>query len=310
MIKIPPYLKQGDTIAIICPSGFMPFERMQFCIETLQHWGFKVVLGKTAGHQFNYFSGTDEERLDDLQSMLDDDSVQAIFCGRGGYGLSRIIDKINFQKFIQFPKWIIGYSDITLLHAHIFSNFHIATLHAPMAGTFNDLENNKMYIQSIFDSLTGKHQSYNTNPYTLNRYGICEGELIGGNLAILSHIVGSPSDLNTENKILFIEDIGEYKYNIDRMLMQLKRAGKLEQLSGFIVGKFTDIKDTTIPFGQDINELIADKIKEYNYPVCFDFPVGHVPENFALKSGARYTLTVTGSKVNLSETDSGLITQN
>ncbi len=310
MIKIPPYLKQGDTIAIICPSGFMPFERMQYCIETLQHWGFKVVLGKTAGHQFNYFSGTDEERLDDLQSMLDDDSVQAIFCGRGGYGLSRIIDKINFQKFIQHPKWIIGYSDITLLHAHIFSNFHIATLHAPMAGAFNDLENSKMYIQSIFDSLTGKLQSYNTNPHPLNRYGICEGELIGGNLAILSHIVGSPSDLNTDNKILFIEDIGEYKYNIDRMLMQLKRAGKLEKLSGFIVGKFTDIKDTTIPFGQDINELIADKIKEYNYPVCFDFPVGHVPENFALKSGARYTLTVTVSKVNLSETTSELITQN
>lgn len=304
MIKIPPYLKQGDTIAIICPSGFMPFERMQCCIETLQHWGFKVVLGKTAGHQFNYFSGTDEERLDDLQSMLDDNSVQAIFCGRGGYGLSRIIDKIKFQKFIQHPKWIIGYSDITLLHAHIFSNFHIATLHAPMAGAFNDLENSKMYIQSIFDSLTGKHQSYNTNPYPLNRYGICEGELIGGNLAILSHIVGSPSDLNTEKKILFIEDIGEYKYNIDRMLMQLKRAGKLEQLSGFIVGKFTDIKDTTIPFGKDIDELIADKIKEYNYPVCFDFPVGHVPENFALKSGALYKLTVTGSKVNLSETTS------
>ncbi|MBS1745365.1 MAG: LD-carboxypeptidase [Bacteroidetes bacterium] len=309
MIKVPPYLKQGDTIAIICPSGFMPLDRMQTCIETLQQWDFNVVMGKTAGQQFNYFSGTDEERLDDLQSMLDDNTVQAIYCGRGGYGLSRIIDRINFQKFIEHPKWIIGYSDITLLHTHIFSNLQIATLHAPMAGAFNEMEKNAMYIQSVLDSLSGIKQSYTVTSHPNNRPGICEGQLVGGNLSLLAHVIGSSSDINTKNKILFIEDIGEYKYNIDRMLMQLKRAGKLKELSGLIVGKFTDIKDTTIPFGQDIYELIADKVYEYEYPVCFDFPVGHVPENFALKVGVKFQLKLTDENVNLSEAFDRSITQ-
>jgi muramoyltetrapeptide carboxypeptidase len=301
MTKFPRSLNQGDTIAIICPSGFMPLEKMQQCMDTLQQWGFNVVLGKTAGNQYHYFSGTDEERLNDLQTMLDDDKVQAIFCGRGGYGLSRIIDKVNFQKFIQHPKWMIGYSDITLLLSHIFSNFDIVALHAPMAGAFNEMENSEIYIQSIFDSLTGKTQTYSTGPLPYNRYGICEGRMVGGNLSMLAHAVGTPSDIHTNDTILFIEDIGEYKYNIDRMLMQLKRSGKLARLSGLVVGKFTDIKDTTIPFGQDIFEIIADKVKEYNYPVCFDFPVGHVKENYALKIGARYQLSVTNDSVSLEE---------
>jgi len=301
MIKLPPYLKQGDTIGMICPSGCMPMEKMQKCIDTLQLWGFKVNQGKTLGTQCNYFSGTDEERLTDLQSMLDDENVKAIMCARGGYGLSRIIDDINFEKFIQQPKWIIGYSDITLLHAHIYSNFNIACLHAPMAAAFNEIEESKEYIQSIYNSLTGIHQSYAIASSDLNRNGIGDGELVGGNLALLAHITGSRSDIETKNKILFIEDIGEYKYNIDRMLMQLKRAGKLEELAGFIVGNFSDMKDTVIPFGQELYELIFDKVKEYNYPVCFDFPVGHVKENYALKVGVRYRLTVSKEKVMLEE---------
>ena len=301
MIKLPPYLKQGDTIGMICPSGCMPMEKMQKCIDTLQLWAFKVNQGKTLGTQCNYFSGTDEERLTDLQSMLDDENVKAIMCARGGYGLSRIIDDINFEKFIQQPKWIIGYSDITLLHAHIYSNFNIACLHAPMAAAFNEIEESKEYIQSIYNSLTGIHQSYAIASSDLNRNGIGDGELVGGNLALLAHITGSRSDIETKNKILFIEDIGEYKYNIDRMLMQLKRAGKLEELAGFIVGNFSDMKDTVIPFGQELYELIFDKVKEYNYPVCFDFPVGHVKENYALKVGVRYRLTVSKEKVMLEE---------
>ncbi len=288
MIKLPPYLKQGDTIGMVCPSGYMPLKKTQRCIETLQQWGFKVKAGKTMGNQFNYFSGTDEERLHDLQEMLDDDKIKAILCARGGYGLSRIIDALNFEKFLQHPKWIIGYSDITLLHAHIYSNYNIASLHSPMAAAFNEIDESKEYIQSIFDSLTGRHQSYKILSHHLNRNGVCKGELVGGNLALLTHITGSSSDINTKNKILFIEDIGEYKYNIDRMLMQLKRARKLDKLSGLIVGKFTDIKDTVIPFGQEVYELISDKVKEYDYPVCFDFPVGHVKENYALKVGVEY----------------------
>jgi len=301
MIKLPPYLKQGDTIGMICPSSCMPMEKMQRCIDTLQLWGFKVKQGKTLGTQCNYFSGTDEERLNDMQLMLDDENVKAILCARGGYGLSRIIDAIDFDKFIQNPKWIIGYSDITLLHAHVCSNFNIASLHAPMAAAFNEIEESKEYIQSIYNSLTGIHQSYTIASTALNRNGNCQGELVGGNLAILAHIIGTKSDINTKNKILFIEDIGEYKYNVDRMLMQLKRAGKLEELAGLIVGNFSDMKDTVIPFGQELYELIFDKVKEYDYPVCFDFPVGHVKENYALKVGVKYQLTVSEEKVMLEE---------
>jgi muramoyltetrapeptide carboxypeptidase len=301
MAIIPLYLKPADTIGMICPSGCMTLEKMQRCIDTLQLWGFKVKQGRTLGTQCNYFSGTDEERLNDLQLMLDDENVKAVMCARGGYGLSRIIDAISFEKFVQNPKWIIGYSDITLLHAHIYSNFNIACLHAPMAAAFNEIDKSEEYIQSIYDSLTGAHQSYAVTSNSLNREGICEGELIGGNLSILAHIIGSKSDIETKNKILFIEDLGEYKYNIDRMLMQLKRGGKLNGLAGLIAGSFTELKDTTIPFGQDVNEIIYDKVKEYNYPVCFDFPVGHVKENYALKIGAQCRLTVSEEKVILEE---------
>jgi len=302
MTIIPPYLKPGDTIGMICPSGCMPLEKMQKCIDTLQTWGFKVKQGTTLGTQCNYFSGTDEERLLDLQLMLNDADVKAIMCARGGYGLSRIIDAINFEKFIQQPKWIIGYSDITLLHTHIYSNFNIASLHAPMAAAFNEIEESEDYINSIYKSLIGIHQSYTITSTDLNRNGIGEGELVGGNLSILAHIIGSNSDFNANNKILFIEDLGEYKYNIDRMLMQLKRAGKLDGLAGLIVGSFSEMKDTAIPFGQEISDLIFDKVKEYNYPVCFDFPVGHVKENYALKIGVKHRLTVTDGEVILKET--------
>lgn len=301
MIKLPLYLKRGDTVGLICPSGCMPMEKMQRCINTLQLWGFNVKPGKTLGTQCNYFSGTDEERLTDLQLMLDDKNVKAIMCARGGYGLSRIIDIINFNQFIQNPKWIIGYSDITLLHAHIYSNFNIACLHAPMAAAFNEIEESKEYIQSIYNSLTGVHQPYIIDSHVLNRKGDVDGELVGGNLSILAHLIGSKSDINTKNKILFLEDIGEYKYNIDRMLIQLKRAGKLDELTGLIIGSFTELKDTTIPFGQDIYEIISDKVKEYNYPVCFDFPVGHVKGNYALKVGVSYKLNINPDQTTLKE---------
>ena len=300
-VIIPPYLKEGDTIGMICPSGYMPLEKAQTCIDVLQQWGFKIKIGKTIGNQFNYFSGTDEERLQELQQMLDNETVKAIFCARGGYGLSRIIDKLNFDRFVDAPKWIIGYSDITLLHAHIYSNFRIASLHAPMAAAFNELEDNRKYIDSILTGLTGSPSIYKTSSHHLNKSGNSEGELIGGNLAILAHLIGTDSDLDTSHKILFLEDIGEYKYNIDRMLMQLKRAGKLESLSGLIIGSFADMKDTTIPFGQEIHDLISDKISEYNYPVCFDFPIGHTGENYALKIGVKHRLSVSTQQVILEE---------
>ena len=280
----------------------MPFEKIQNCIAVLQDWSFQVKKGKTLQNQYNYFSGTDEVRLNDLQQMLDDNNIKAIFCARGGYGLSRIIDQLNFDGFVDDPKWIIGYSDITLLQAHIYSNFRIASLHAPMAAAFNERDENREYIDSVLSSLTGIASRYTIAPHRLNRPGTADGELIGGNLAILAHLIGTDSELDTKNRILFLEDIGEYKYNIDRMLMQLKRAGKMASLSGLMIGSFTDIKDTVIPFGQEINDLIFDKVREYDYPVCFDFPVGHTGRNYALKIGARHRLTVTPGHVMLEET--------
>lgn len=298
---VPPYLQKNDTIGIVCPSGYMPKENFQTCINTLQEWGFNVKLGSTPGKQFHYFSGTDQERANDLQQMLDDADVKAILCARGGYGLSRIIDKLNFKKFVKQPKWIIGFSDITILHAHIFQQYKIATLHAPMAAAFNDAEYKNEYVLSLKDALLGKTSVYSVNRNPLDREGECEGKLVGGNLALVAHLVGSASSFNTKNKILFLEDIGEYFYNIDRMLIQLKRAGMLDKLSGLIFGGFTDMKDTTIPFGQNIDDILQHHVKEYDYPVCYNFPVSHAKENYALKVGVKHRLVITNSSVQLKE---------
>ena len=302
MIKIPPYLKKGDTIGITCPAGYMPYERIEVCVNTLQLWGYKVVIGNTLQSKSqNYFSGTDEERLTDFQQMLDDDNIKAILCGRGGYGTGRIINDINFKKFRKKPKWIIGFSDITILHTHIFNNYNIATLHSPMAGAFADAGVKSKAIQSLKAALSGKPAKYSIESSVYNKPGEATGTLIGGNLALLAHIIGSSSDINTKNKILFIEDTGEYLYNIDRMLYQLKHSGKLKQLAGLVIGGFTDMKDTQRPFGKNMYELVSDIIKEYKYPVCFDFPVSHADENYALKTGVKWSLKVSKSKTVLKE---------
>ena len=301
MITIPPYIHAGDTVGIVCPAGYMPYERAQTCIDTLQQWGFKIKVGKTLGSQFNYFSGTDEERLQDLQTMLDDTTVKGIICGRGGYGVSRIIDRIDFTVFKQAAKWVIGYSDITVLHAHLYNVLHVASLHSPMAAAFNDGGANDVFIQSLRNAIAGEKMEYTCPPHQLNRSGAVEGEIVGGNLTLIAHLIGSVSHINTTGKILFLEDVGEYIYNVDRMFMQLKRAGMLDGLAGLIIGSFTEMKDTVIPFGQDVYNAIFDKVKEYGYPVCFDFPVGHTAHNYALKVGVRYRLTVTDDNVILKE---------
>jgi muramoyltetrapeptide carboxypeptidase len=301
LITIPPYLKPGDTIGMLCPSGYMPYEKAVTAIETLTGWGFHIAPGKTLGHQFNYFSGTDEERLTDLQQMLDDDNVKAIFCARGGYGMGRIIDKLSFKKFKNNPKWIIGYSDITVIQSHLFSKYKIASLHAPMAVAFNDGENKNQYIQSLHDALIGRKASYAGPGDDFSKKGKASGILVGGNLSLLAHLIGTSSEIKTKNKILFIEDVGEYIYNVDRMMYQLKRSGKLDDLKGLIVGKFTDSKDTSIPFGQSVNEVIRDVVKEYDYPVCYNFPVSHDKENYALKIGVEYKLSASSTMAVLKE---------
>ncbi|HOZ78303.1 MAG TPA: LD-carboxypeptidase [Ferruginibacter sp.] len=302
MITIPPYLKKGATIGITCPAGYMPIEKAQTCIDTLQQWGFTVMVGKTLGsNSNNYFSGTDEERLFELQAMLDSEEINAILCGRGGYGLSRIVDKLDFTKFKKKPKWVIGYSDITVLHCHLHTKLKIASLHAPMAAAFNDGVKGNVFIESLHKAITGKKANYKSGVYSFNKAGKAQGVLVGGNLALLVNMIGTKSELTTKNKILFIEDIGEYIYSTDRMMMQLKRSGKLDNLAGLVVGNFTDTKDTERPFGETVYHAIYNLVKEYEYPVCFNFPVGHSKENYALKTGIHYQLSVTSKSVSLIE---------
>lgn len=292
-ITQPKFLKKGSTVGITCPAGFVSEERVRFAIETLKLWGFNVVVGKTVGNEYNYFSGTDAERLADLQSMLDNPEVEAILMGRGGYGVSRIIDDINWDKFKLNPKWLCGFSDITVLHNHIQNNLQIPTLHSPMTGAFTPDTINSIHMKKLYAALTGESLFYHTPHNNYNRLGNAEGVLLGGNLAILAHLVGSRSDIQTFGKILFIEDIGEHYYKIDRMMLTLKRAGKLDGILGLVVGGFTEIEDTDRPFGQSIEEIILDKVAAYDYPVCFDFPAGHIEENHTLTLGQVHKLTVT-----------------
>ena len=311
MITVPPYLQKGDNIGMVCPSGYMALEKAQSCIRTLQEWGYPVKVGSTVGGDSpNYFSGTDEERLADFQQMLDDDEVKAVFCARGGYGMGRIIDRIDFKKFKKQPKWIIGYSDITVLHSHLYSNYYISSLHAPMASAFNEetgpddpvgQSTKNEFVLSLKYALEGRKARYTCPLHEFNKKGEAIGELIGGNLALLSHGVGTDSDIKTRGRIMFLEDVGEYLYNIDRMFYQLKRSGKLSKLAGLIIGGFTDNKDTERPFGKAAYEIIRDIVKDYDYPVCFGFPVSHEKENYSLKIGVGYKLKVSKSKVFLEE---------
>ncbi len=301
-MKIPPYLQKGDTIGIVAPAGFMPVDKMQTCIETLDGWGFTVDMGATThSDSQNYFSGSDEQRLQDLQRMIDDKNIKAILCARGGYGVSRIIDRINFKQLSKHPKWIIGFSDITVLHSHLNCNYRIASLHAPMAAAFSEVEFGNVYIESIRKALEGEPINYKTALHSLNKQGIAQGELVGGNLSLLVHLIGTDSDIKTKNKILFLEDVGEYLYSTDRMMLQLKRVGKLSKLAGLIIGGFTDVKDTERPYGKTVYEIIYEQVKEFDFPICFDFPVSHGKENYALKVGVKYELAVEKEAVSLKE---------
>lgn len=302
MVRIPPYLQKGDTIGMVAPAGYMLPEKVQTCMHVLREWGYHIKVGNTVdSHSHNYFSGSDKERLKDFQNLLDDPEVKAILCVRGGYGIGRIIDRLRFKNFKKNPKWIIGYSDVTILHSHIHRNYEIATLHAPMAAAFNEEEWQNEFVQSLKLTMEGESIRYQSTPHEFNIKGEAIGELIGGNLSLLAHLIGTSSDIKTRGKILFLEDVGEYLYHVDRMMYQLKRAGKLEKLAGLIVGSFSEMKDTDRPFGKTAYEIISELVSEYKYPVCFGFPVGHTRENYALKVGIGYKLKVTKNKVTLEE---------
>lgn len=299
MIAQPAYLKRGSTIGITCPSGYVAEERVRFAVETFKLWGFNVKVGKTIGTEFNYFSGDDEARLKDLQLMMDDPEVDAIVMGRGGYGMSRIIDRLDLTAFKARPKWICGFSDITVLHSHIHVQLQTPTMHSPMCGAFKPDTVNSDYIKNFYAAITGESLYYHAPYSAYNKLGSSEGIIVGGNLAILAHLTGSVSDIDTTGKILLIEDIGEHYYQVDRLMLNLKRAGKLIKIKGLIVGGFTDMQDTERPFGQGIEEIILDKVKEYDYPVCFEFPVGHQDINFTLCLGMQHKLLVTAQGTQL-----------
>jgi muramoyltetrapeptide carboxypeptidase len=286
---IPPFLKKGDKIAITCPAKKLP-KPMDDAVSLLQSWGLEVVLGETVGLSYHQFAGDDEQRARDLQRFIDDDSIKAVIAARGGYGTVRIIDQVDFSRFATHPKWFIGFSDITVLHAHLFANYQAQTIHGQMPVNIPDASARS--LETLRKALFGEEIAYRFTTHELNRSGKATGILIGGNLSLLVAVLGSASDYNYDGKILFMEDVGEYLYSIDRMIRALDRAGKLKNLAGLLVGGFTDVKDNDIPFGQTVPQIVMEIVKNYHYPVCFDFPAGHVPDNQGLILGRKLMLTV------------------
>lgn len=293
---IPPYLKQGDTIALVAPAGILKNRKavIDKAVKLANSWGLEVQLGKHLFDQGNHFAGTDEARAQDFQAALDNPNIKAIWCARGGYGSVRILDLLDYSTFKKHPKWIIGYSDITAFHNHI-HNMDIASLHAMMGTSLQDApETIQETIQSCKDALFGNSISYQIPSSPYNRTGTAQGVLVGGNIAILASMLGSSSQLDTEGKILFIEEIGEYKYAIDRMLQSLKRAGYFKGLKAVVVGGMTKIKKNSTPWGSRIERLILEVVPA-DIPVLFDFPAGHDKDNRALYFGKRMSLTVAAS---------------
>jgi len=288
----PPYLHKGDKIGIVAPARSVSFEEVHPSIRMLQKWGFEVVLGTHIFKRYNQFAGQDEYRLADLQQMLDDPSVKAVICARGGYGTVRIIDQLNLANFLKNPKWIVGYSDITVIHSHIHRNCATETIHAVMPFNIKSEDCSDDSCESLKIALTGQKIRYTLPVTPLSQSGNAEGILTGGNLSILVSLMGSASEADTANKILFLEDVDEYLYHIDRMMMNLKRGRKLENLKGLIVGDMNDMKDNTVPFGKSAQEIIAEAVDEYSFPVCFDFPAGHGRKNLALILGKKITFSV------------------
>lgn len=289
-MKIPKFLNKGDKVAIVCPASYIK-GNIDIALTQLKEWGLEVQVGATVSSQYHQFGGTDALRAQDLQEALDNPEIKAVFAARGGYGTVRIIDQLDFSKFAEDPKWLIGFSDITVLHSHIHNQLGIATLHGQMPKSFDD--SSKEALASLRRALFGESLDYSYQQSDFpNRSGEATGELIGGNLAILQSILGSVSDGSYAGKVLFIEDVGESFYNIDRMLWTSKRAQKLDKLAGLIVGGFTSLKDSEPSFGQRFEEIIMDKVAEYSYPVAFGYPAGHIDDNRTLMMGAKIHLSV------------------
>jgi muramoyltetrapeptide carboxypeptidase len=298
MIKQPAYLKKGDKVAIVCPAKKLP-KRIDSAIATFKEWGLEVVIGETVSASFHQFAGDDGLRTADLQRYLDDPEIKAVIAGRGGYGTLRIIDDLDFTKFVENPKWVVGFSDITVLLSHIYAQHGIQSIHGQMPYTFED--STPEALTSLKNALFGGELVYEVSNacFPNNRAGYGEGDLIGGNLTLLVMLQGSASEIDYTDKILFIEDVGEHEYSIDRLMRMLKRSGKLSKLKGLIVGAFNGFEVENIPFGTSPEEIIWELVKEFDYPVCFNFPVGHIDDNRAMVVGKKLALTITNQRSTL-----------
>ena len=291
----PPYLKAGDTVAIVAPSGILKSREgeVQQAVALLKSWGLHAVVGKHVFSKADHFAGTDDERCADLQNAMDDPKISAIWCARGGYGTVRILDKLNYTEFKKNPKWIIGYSDITALHNQV-HNEGFQSLHALMCVSLTkDLNDIKETVATFKSAIFGKPENYTLKGSRYNKVGETSGELVGGNLTMLHTMLGSETSIDTSGKILFIEEIGEYKYHIDRMLQSLKRAGYFDNLKGLVVGDMTKMRKNTTLWGTSVEQLILDALEDYDFPIAFNMPAGHEKDNRALVLGRMVDLKVT-----------------
>lgn len=291
----PEFLQKGDRIHIVSPSGAIQSELIDGAKSTLEKLGFNVTIGKNAKNEFGRYGGTETERISDLQEALDNSNIKGILCSRGGYGVSQIIDKLDFSAFCSQPKWLLGFSDITVLHSAI-NNKEIASLHSIMAKHLTELSPASDQTSMLLDILSGNFPTYKINAEELNRNGKATGKIIGGNLSVMAGLRGTPFEPEYENNILFIEDIGEKPYHIDRMMQNLRLGGVLKKISGLIVGQFSDCDEDPL-MGKTIQEIIASSVEDYNYPVCFNFPAGHVEYNLPLILGLNATLEVSSKQV-------------
>lgn len=293
----PPFLTKGDRVAIVATARKISPKELEEGIQLIKSWGLIPVIGNTIGASDHQYAGTDAERTQDFQEMLDNPEIKAIWCARGGYGSVRIIDQLDFYKFVKYPKWIVGYSDVTVFHSHL-HKIGFKTIHGTMPVSVE--ENTAFAKASLKQALFGEKPTitYETS-HPLNRPGVGKGQLVGGNLSMLYSMCGSNSAIDTEGKVLFIEDLDEYLYHVDRMILNLKRNKMLDHLSGLIVGGMTKMHDNRIPFGKTAQEIVMDAVGECNYPVAFDFPAGHVDDNRALIMGADVTIEVTNKTTTL-----------
>lgn len=288
MFLAPDYLQKGDKVYLLSTARKIEFAAIAEAISTIESWGLQVEIGESIGAEENQYAGSDALRHRDFQRAINDHSIRAIICAKGGYGTVRMMDGLDWTSFLKKPKWLCGFSDVTFLQTHIVHQFGIQTIHSPMPSTF--VNNTPEAIDSLRAALFGEKINYTIPPHPLNKNGIMNAPIVGGNLSILYSITGTLSGIDTTNKILFIEDLDEYLYHIDRMLMNLKRSGKLQQLKGLLVGGFTDMHDNQIPFGKTAEEIIYEHCGIYDYPIIFNFPAGHIANNHALYLGRNFSL--------------------